>query len=120
MKTRLERIIAWFEHSIRCVLMTPFGWPVEPEVNRNLAILSGPTLSCATSTAGVGCAAKSSLKEVQLRPAGGAEVATTSTSDGTAAAVARADAAPLAANTRPGVSSAMMAFSLPKSADISE
>ena len=34
------RIISWFEHSIRCVLMTPFGVPVDPEVNRILAIVS--------------------------------------------------------------------------------
>ena len=26
---------------MRCVLMTPFGMPVEPEVNRNLAMVSG-------------------------------------------------------------------------------
>ena len=36
--------------------MTPFGWPVEPEVNRIFATVSGPTLACAASTAAVGCA----------------------------------------------------------------
>ena len=28
---------------MRWVLITAFGWPVEPEVNRNFAIVSGPT-----------------------------------------------------------------------------
>ena len=50
------RIIAWFEHHMRCVLITAFGSPVEPEVNRNLAIVSGPTRACASSTARVGFA----------------------------------------------------------------
>ena len=39
---------------MRWVLMTPLGWPVEPEVNRILATVSGPTLAKAASTAGVG------------------------------------------------------------------
>jgi len=32
---------------MRCVLMTAFGVPVEPEVKRNLTIVSGPTRSFA-------------------------------------------------------------------------
>ena len=36
--------------------MTPFGSPVEPEVNRIFAIVSGATAACAASTAGVGAA----------------------------------------------------------------
>ena len=32
----------WLEHSIRCVLITPFGVPVDPEVNRIFATVSGP------------------------------------------------------------------------------
>ena len=39
---------------MRWVLMTPLGWPVEPEVNRIFAMVSGPTSACAASTAGVG------------------------------------------------------------------
>ena len=42
-----QRIIDWLAHSISCVLITPFGWPVEPEVNSILAMVSGPTLACA-------------------------------------------------------------------------
>jgi len=29
--------------------MTPFGMPVEPEVNRNFAMVSGVTSACAAS-----------------------------------------------------------------------
>ena len=43
-KQKPAAIIAWFEHSMRWVLMTPFGLPVEPEVNRNLAMVSGADL----------------------------------------------------------------------------
>ena len=45
--------IAWLEVIIPCVLMTPLGVPVEPEVNRNLPIVSGVTRACAASTAGL-------------------------------------------------------------------
>ena len=37
------RIICWLAHSMRWVLITPLGSLVEPEVKRNLAIVSGPT-----------------------------------------------------------------------------
>ena len=39
------------------VLMTPFGNPVEPEVNRNFAIVSAPTDFTARSSAAPGCVA---------------------------------------------------------------
>ena len=58
----------WFEHIMRWVLITPFGMPVEPEVNRNFAIVSGPTLACAASTAAVGTVDASSSKDTDLRP----------------------------------------------------
>ena len=35
------RIICWLLHSIRCVLMTPLGVPVDPDVNRIFATSSG-------------------------------------------------------------------------------
>src|SRR5215212_5364958 len=35
--------LCWFEQSILWVLITPLGMPVEPEVNRIFAIVSGPT-----------------------------------------------------------------------------
>ncbi len=45
---------------MRWVLITPFGTPVEPEVNRILAMVSGPTAVWAASAAGSAAAAKSS------------------------------------------------------------
>ena len=50
-------IICWLAHSMRWVLITALGCLVEPEVNRNLAIVSGPTRACAASTAAVGAVA---------------------------------------------------------------
>ena len=38
---------------MRCVLMTTFGWPVEPEVSRYLAWSSGWMASKACITAGL-------------------------------------------------------------------
>jgi len=82
--------------------MTPFGWPVEPEVNRILAMVSGRISACATSTAGVGCTFARSVNSVAARSFGGFAVTATSTPGGTAAAMARAKAVPFAAKTRPG------------------
>ena len=48
-----ERIISWLEQSIRCVLITPFGRPVDPDVNSTFAIVSEPTRSRASSTSAV-------------------------------------------------------------------
>ena len=53
---------------MRCVLITPLGSLVEPEVNRNLAIVSGPTLACAASTAAPAGVASRSAKAVTARP----------------------------------------------------
>src|SRR3954447_19186278 len=43
----------WLAHSIPCVLTTPLGSVVEPEVKRILATLSGSTHASASSTAPV-------------------------------------------------------------------
>src|SRR6185369_9264567 len=43
---------SWFEVSIRWVLTTPLGAPVEPEVNRTLAIVSGAICENVRSSAG--------------------------------------------------------------------
>src|SRR3974377_809877 len=48
------RSISWLEQSIRCVVTTPFGLPVEPDVKRILAIVSAFTRAWASSTADVG------------------------------------------------------------------
>ena len=118
-KAKPAPIIAWFEHSMRWVLMTPLGFPVEPEVNRIFATVSGPTLAWAASTAWVGCAASRSANSVAGRSPAFA-VTTISTPRGTAASMARENALPFAAKTRPGVSVSMIDLSLPKSLDISE
>src|ERR1019366_7691361 len=96
-------VMAWFAHSMSWVLITPFGWPVEPEVNRIFATVSGPTLACAALTTGVGCALASFANNVDGRSLAGFVVTTTSTPTGTVAAMARAKVAPFAAKTRPGV-----------------
>ncbi len=120
MKARPARIIAWFAHSMRWVLMTPLGLPVEPEVNRIFAMVSGPTLACARIDR-VGRLADEQFGEQRRRPlAGGLAVTTISTPIGTAASMARANGLPSAANTRPGVRISMIDLSLPKSLDISE
>jgi hypothetical protein len=51
------RIICWFAASIRYVLSTPFGVPVDPEVNRIFATASGLSPSKAACTPGPGTVA---------------------------------------------------------------
>ena len=48
---------------MRWVLITAFGVPVEPEVNRNLTMVSGPTWACAGSTAPDGRGRQQRLQE---------------------------------------------------------
>src|SRR3984957_15558379 len=97
MKARPALIMDWLAHSMSWVLMTPLGWPVEPEVNRNFAIVSGPTFAWASSTAAVGDVAASEANGLVSRSNGGSEVTTTSTSVATGGAIVRAKAFPLAA-----------------------
>ena len=59
----------WLEVSIRWVLITAFGVPVEPDVNRNFAIVSGVIAAKAVSTSGVSGVAATSRKETALLPA---------------------------------------------------
>jgi len=95
----------WLLHSIRCVLITPFGMPVEPEVNRNLAIVSGPTrawaFSAASTSPPLGTSWMTSIfpgkASIALPKAWGSD-----------------------AYTSPGVSSLKIARSLPKSDESSE
>src|SRR6516225_4953491 len=44
------RFIWELQQIMPCVLITAFGMPVEPEVNRNLAIVSRPTRAAAART----------------------------------------------------------------------
>src|ERR1022692_3229142 len=101
-KAKPAAIIAWFEHSMRWLLMTPLGFPVEPEVNRNFAIVSGVTLPLAAATPALSSGPTRSANSVALQSAGGLRVTTSSVSLGTAAAMARANAPPSLADTIPG------------------
>ena len=62
------RICCWLAHHMRWVLMTALGSLVEPLVNRNLTMVSGPVAACAASTAGGASVASRSLNAVVLRP----------------------------------------------------
>src|SRR5271165_1381349 len=107
-KASWERIIAWFEHHMRCVLMTAFGVPVEPDVNRNLTIVSGETLAWAVAPAGVGADDSRLSNGVVGRPGTGLRTTTISVSGGSADAIARRNGSPSVTKTRPGVSRSMM------------
>ena len=64
----VSRIITWLAQIIRCVLITALGLPVEPEVSRNFAIVSGPMASCVASSAGCSGVAIRSASNVTSRP----------------------------------------------------
>ena len=49
---------------MRWVLITAFGVPVEPEVNRNFAMVSGVTAAKAFATAGVSSVAATARNEI--------------------------------------------------------
>src|SRR5258707_15014492 len=61
-------LACWLEVSMRWVLMTAFGVPVEPEVNRNFAIVSGVTAAKAVATADVSGVAAIDRKETAAAP----------------------------------------------------
>ena len=63
------RFICWLLHSIRCVLITPFGNPVEPDVNRIFATVSASTAALAVSTVAVGTVARKPANDSQGRVA---------------------------------------------------
>ena len=58
---------------MRCVLITPFGMPVEPEVNRNLAMVSAVTRACAASAASGAASSLSSDPTITSVPSGTAD-----------------------------------------------
>lgn len=89
---------------MRCVLITALGILVEPEVKRNLVMVSGPVARIAASMAGVAGVAASASNGVVARPSIAPSAITTSVPAGTVAAMARPKRAASAANTRPGVS----------------
>ncbi|MNS90382.1 hypothetical protein D3C72_1244320 [compost metagenome] len=101
------RSCCWLAHHMRCVLITALGILVEPEVKRNLVMVSGPVACIAASMAGVAGVAASTSKRVVARPSSVPSASTTSVPAGTVAAMALAKRAASAANTRPGVSVSM-------------
>src|SRR6185503_17311249 len=96
--------ICWFEHHMRCVLITAFGLPVEPEVKRNLAMVSDPALATP---------APSASRDERLPKS-------TSAFRGAAAFTALAKAASSEAYTSPGVTSSITCLSWAKSVETSE
>ncbi len=60
-------ICCWLAHHMRCVLMTALGKLVEPLVNRNLTMVSGPVVCTAASTASVAGVAHRLAKLLQVR-----------------------------------------------------
>ena len=73
---------------MRWVLITALGSRVEPEVNRNLTMVSGPVACIAASTAGVGSVASNWANGVARRPSRLPPASTTSSSGATVAAMA--------------------------------
>jgi hypothetical protein len=105
---------------MRWVLMTAFGEPVEPEVNRNFAGLSGSILLWAASTSDLGGVAANSEKRVAWREAGAALVTTNSISCAIPTSMARRYFSPFETKTSPGVSRLKQWRSWAKSFETSE
>jgi hypothetical protein len=104
---------------MRWVVITPLGCRVEPEVKRNLAMVSGPSSACAASSSPRGEVASRLSKLRTARPSMPPSASTTVTSSGTVASMARAYCGPLA-KTSPGVELARIWRNLPKSCETNE
>src|SRR6266404_6635092 len=61
-------LACWLDVSMRWVLMTAFDVPVDPEVNRNFAIVSGVMAAKAFATADVSDAAATDRNEMAPSP----------------------------------------------------
>ena len=81
-------ICCWLAHHMPCVLMTPLGILVEPEVNKNLTMVSGPVAAIASSTAAVSGVSNKAPKGVCSLWLSMPWLITTSTLLGTVAAMA--------------------------------
>ena len=106
---------------MRWVLMTAFGVPTEPEVNRNLAMVSGPTPAKAAMTAA--SSARASTCAMGSTPGCGwlrLPPTTTPSCRSATASIAGRKRSSGSAKTTPGRSSSKLPRSLPKSFDISE
>jgi len=95
---QFSAMACWLAQIIRWVLATPLGTPVEPEVKRTLASVSGDSPAKAASTAGPGAQAAASSTVTTRRPASAACPLDTSHGvAGASTAAARAKATPSAA-----------------------
>ena len=90
LRTRAMLIMATLAHIISWVLITAFGMPVLPEVNRNLPTVFGPIASMDFATASVALVATSSLQGSDCIPGAGLSTCTSSTPVRSSAASARA------------------------------
>ena len=109
-------IIRWFADIMRCVFSTPFGAPVEPEVNRIFAITSGLSVANAPRTASPGAVARSS--PIVSAPARSPEPTIAGTSPSASSAAPNAPAS--SAYTAPGPISPAIALIRAWSLDCSE
>ena len=101
---QIRRNIRWLQHNIRCVFTTPFGTPVDPDVNKIFATVSGPTPANRSTTADVGTVAahsRSSSRPAMVSPEPAA-----------ATSMALPYASESSANTTAGRTRADMALSL--------
>ena len=106
------RICSWFADNIRCVLITPFGAPVEPDVNRTLAIVSALTRAWASSTSAVGDVSVSARKLIDCRSGNAVHETTSTPGPSDKLASAFANRGPSSANTSPGCMAAHTAASV--------
>src|SRR5690606_15491507 len=93
-KASAVRIISWLAQSMRWVVITALGRPVEPEVKRNLAMVSGVTAPLAASISAVGVAAENASHSWVGCPGGGLRRTSSGVAAGTAAAMAVAKRSP--------------------------
>src|SRR2546427_13019071 len=96
---------SWVTVSMRCVLITPLGVPVEPEVKRVFATVPGPMPAKASSTSELAFSGSSSSIDVGLAPT---------------AASAGANFVGSAVHTKPARTNSQRLVSLAKSLDISD
>lgn len=105
---------------MRWVVTTALGSLVEPEVKRNLAMLSGPVAAnAASASASPGCCNRLAKSRCGL-PATAPRTTISGVSPGSTASIARWKAAPSLTNTSPGCIRSQTCRNLAKSWDNSE
>ncbi|KPW98349.1 hypothetical protein ALO79_200131 [Pseudomonas syringae pv. castaneae] len=105
---------------MRWVVITALGSLVEPEVKRNLAMLSGPVAAKARSASAPPSCTNRLAKLARERPAISPSTVINGTFAGNTALTARSNGAAWLTNTRPGCSKSQTCRSLAKSWDNKE